>query len=1209
MKRCILGLVTAAALFLTTCMPICAEDSVVEEGYKGFGYEHLIKSEEPLIMNDFEKFTLSDSSSCGFESKHVIGYPTEGVLGGTALAISGYSSPFLDMSEPITEGVYLLSFDVQRSKPTGWFYLRENWGSKGTSFDFFGLNGTQAGHNNNWSINGAKECPANQWNHISIYLDFNRDKIYYYVNNEYATEASGLTDLYRLSFVVEGDAAQITRLDNIAMFELTADLRAELVKLGIEVPDKFKSGMNIDIGSKYVGNIFTDFDDVELEIRVTNEQSYDVEYDIQYYAKAYDGDIVWSDKQTDLMLGGKESVTHNIHPIVDKYDIYTLQATLTPHAENSTAVNADKEFSVVNVPTPGYKNYYIGANTHPGRWTNWQEVRRSLDIAGIGWLRTGGPWATYEKQKGIYTAGSTEPERKSPEFYTESCEDGIEHIMVFDWSNNIYAETPGELARDTKKLEALEKAAEAFARDYSYVKAIQLGNEKNAENISDMSPEEYAQISAAAYRGIKKGNPETLVLSNAMSRSAAAWIYRYLTALDEPVCDVLSVHLYQEAGTPESKNYDEYCMEVRNAIDRAGYKDMEMWLTEGNTSAHREYSTEQQHGLNLVRQFVYCQAYDLLDKFVFYQYQTDEMNPNDIESYFGIMRGPTGNNANAPKQAYLALTNYIAMTENAEYEDLIQYDNVWIHRYRSSDGTNTLMMYADRDCKLTNLDLGAESGVMYDVNGNPTELKSTDGKYVFSLSDQPLYFKYLGEKFERCEDVVVLDKNILEAPLGAVGEFGLTVSENAELLIESNDKLQAELTRKGMQASVKIKVEKMPEITDMPGIGNIANVDYTERRQNFGTQLYRDYVDVKVMQDGAQSALIRLPVEYKLKSANVSMKLKPYDNTNTKYWVGVVNIHNNTDQPMSGTVKITKPVEIEGQISDIRVTDIEPGASKDVMCNIPPAYSSGYHYYGGVFITDAGEEIPFLLGDVPESYGYKKASAVAIGTIEKTKNKTPVIDGVIDEDEWKAHKITDFDKSQASYGSQGILTAGVLLDGNTFGADADYGGQADFSGTVYAQWDDKYFYTAALVYDDVHYQKEDPCKAGRHDHFHILLCPTTTQRHDTRIEFSLSDFMNIDNFTDAEKHGIMYRNWSEMFNVTVGGVMPETDDGCQIEVVRKENVTIYEARIPLSEIYSPEVIANKPIQSNLSFSIRDYDGDRDKTFGYGGWFVLVDTKD
>ena len=64
-------------------------------------------------MNDFEKFTLSDSSSCGFESKHVIGYPTEGVLGGTALAISGYSSPFLDMSEPITEGVYLLSFDVQ----------------------------------------------------------------------------------------------------------------------------------------------------------------------------------------------------------------------------------------------------------------------------------------------------------------------------------------------------------------------------------------------------------------------------------------------------------------------------------------------------------------------------------------------------------------------------------------------------------------------------------------------------------------------------------------------------------------------------------------------------------------------------------------------------------------------------------------------------------------------------------------------------------------------------------------------------------------------------------------------------------------------------------------------------------------------------------------------------------------------------------------
>ena len=231
-------------------------------------------------------------------------------------------------------------------------------------------------------------------------------------------------------------------------------------------------------------------------------------------------------------------------------------------------------------------------------------------------------------------------------------------------------------------------------------------------------------------------------------------------------------------------------------------------------------------------------------------------------------------------------------------------------------------------------------------------------------------------------------------------------------------------------------------------------------------------------------------------------------------------------------------------------------------------------------------------------------SSTAIGVIEKTKNQTPVIDGVIDEAEWKLHKITDFDKSQVSYGSQGIINAGVV-EAESFGKDADYGGLADFSGTVYAQWDDEYFYAAAIVYDDVHWQKQEPIRFYYDDHFYYVLKPTSTQRHDTRIEFALSDFFDDERFTEEERHGHIYRNWSEMFDVTVGGIIPETEDGPQVEVVRKDNVTIYETRMPLSQIMSPETIERK--QTSLTFQIRDYDGDRDKTWGYGGWYVLVDS--
>ena len=105
---------------------------------------------------------------------------------------------------------------------------------------------------------------------------------------------------------------------------------------------------------------------------------------------------------------------------------------------------------------------------------------------------------------------------------------------------------------------ALEKAAENYAREYKdRFRIIELGNELNFARIEDMSPEEYAIVSATAYRGIKKGNPDAIVLSHGMSRSSGDWIYRYLTTLKEPVCDVISIHLYQEAGTPEQKKWDE----------------------------------------------------------------------------------------------------------------------------------------------------------------------------------------------------------------------------------------------------------------------------------------------------------------------------------------------------------------------------------------------------------------------------------------------------------------------------------------------------------------------------------------------------------------------------------------------------------------------------------------------------------------------------
>lgn len=598
-------------------------------------------------------------------------------------------------------------------------------------------------------------------------------------------------------------------------------------------------------------------------------------------------------------------------------------------------------------------------------------------------------------------------------------------------------------------------------------------------------------------------------------------------------------------------------------------------------------------------------AYKWVDKFLFYQLQTAETNTADIESYFGILRGRTVNNANGPKQSYMALTNYVARTENAVFENDITYDNnVWIYRLKKPDGSRVLMMYADRDVETVTLDLGTNSGTLFDINGNPTSLKNNDGKFTFTFSEEPIYFEYNGEKFEKCENKVTVDKTLIEVAKGNTDEFNLKVTDGAKVSIKTRDNITAELTQNGNDAKIKFTVNEMPTLTTYPGLGYIANVDYTQRHHNFGTQIYRDHIEVFVEKDGNTFAHLKLPMEYVFAAADVSMQVQPYDNTNTRYWKGIVTVKNNKTEPISGTIKMTSPSAITEEVGILEVPKICVGESKDIVFNIPAEYSHGYQKYIGVFTTAEGEEIQFALGDHPRSYGYKAMASTAIGVIEKTKNQTPVIDGVIDEAEWKLHKITDFDKSQVSYGSQGVITAGVV-EAETFGKDADYGGMADFSGTVYAQWDDEYFYAAAIVYDDVHWNHQDPRSSYYNDHFYYVLCPTTTQRHDTRIEFFLSDYFEHEAYTEEERHGHIYRNWSEMYDVTVGGIIPETEDGPQVEVVRKDNVTIYETRMPLSQIMSPETIERK--QTSLTFQLRDYDGDRDKTWGYGGWYVLVDS--
>lgn len=1040
-------------------------------------------------------------------------------------------------------------------------------------------------------------------------MDFDKGIIDYVIDNEFEMSQRNIPDMQLLTFNFEGGSNRHRSVDNFALFKFTDELRNELEELGTVLPEAYSKGTELTLSSKYYGNVFTTFDKVEMKLGLKSTISDDMVYDISYIVKDYEKNIVWTGEEKEVSLSAGETKELLVYPKVDKYNIYTLYVTAKPQKQDFDEVLIDREFSVVNTPTYGYKSDFVGHTAHPYTGDNptpFAEIERLVDISGTGFLRTDFGWGSFELAQGSYRDTNIV---RGPytDFYSSVSAKGIENIGILSPYNPVYGveySTMETLPHNKEAMAAWEKACEEFARRFKgRINYIELGNEINFKRDERYSPEEYAEVCIAGYRGIKKGNPDAFVLTQGFSRSDHTFVDAMLEYTDQPMFDGVAMHQYQGQGSPEMCLWTETMMDIREVLKKHGREDVEVWITEGNTSNHESYSTDQQHAGNLIRQFVQSEGWNAADKFMFFEIQRTEESATDNEQWFGAIHGPNVKNANGAKKTYLAVANYIAMTENADVAETKEGDEEWFCRFKKTDGKSVVVMYGERKCDLVTIDTGAKSAVLYDISGNPIQLYSNDGKYVVSISDQPVYLEYAGDKFEICDQIISADKYMIYTSTGTV-DYNLTLPEGVTIEASGRDNMTIESTHKGTSANIEITVNEIPEKTFTGGVGWRAPVDYTEHYMDDGTQIFRDYVKVNVEKDGKLWSVVNLPIEYAYASADIIMSIKPYDNTNTKYLKLVCSIKNNRSESISGTVSMVMPDGIEKDAKPVRIENLAPGETREVTIQLPQKYSSGWLKYVGQMVIDDGEEIRFSVGDLPRSKHYSGSEiGVIIDTIEKSKGEAPNIDGVIGENEWKSYKISDFDKSQVSYGSQGLVVDGVV-EGESFGADSDYGGMADFSGTVYAQWDEEYLYAAAIVYDDVHYQKQSALRMYYDDHFYIVTKDTMNQRHETRIDIGLSEYYNRDFYTDADRHGKMMNLYTPVqYSQTANDIT--NNEGHKCYVTRKGNATIYEVQLPWSILGTPQIMETKQLW--LVFNFRDYDGDRDKSTSIGSWFILTDT--
>ncbi len=1107
------------------------------------------------------------------------------------------TSAIKNFSTPIGGDIFCLSFDVRQTSTTA-NAAQVRFYKDGVNHRAFIANQTgQMGISR--FIKGSTldykiSYKANKWYNVNMWIDFYDRTVYLYIDNEFIGKTHLDPEMDRIDslrfFVSSTDAAQYTYWDNISFRRADEEYLNELRSKNIPIPEKIDSPLKCTFTVELPGNIFSEEKEISQKINFEGRILNDKPYRVLYEVKRSDGSLAWS-MEEEIALNDDEKAEKVIYPGVSEFDIYTLNVIVS-HDDKKYVFS--KEFSKVNTPSPEFSSHKFGSSgghmmnmnrSHP------DNVLPLFDMSGMGIMREGISWGEFERKKGIYGLSDKMKERFE-EILAFTEEKDIYMTLNVSGTNSLYPNPAGtsKLVTVTPSgLDALERFACKLASTYPEVDAYLFQNEPDARAIYQMSCEEYANALKRFYLGIKKGNPNAKVWGCNTMRANTPWVEGVIMAGGGDYMDGVTIHPYQGQGSPETTRWVEYVSLTRQMLDSYGYEHLTICASEANTSSSFEYNSEIQQGFNLVRQWSLMDANPrMLDSYITYTFATFD-DATDNESNFGITRGWNVDNAAGAKPAYMAVCNFLAQIEGKTFEKLLHDDDIYVYHYKDDKGEDMLMMYSDVTTQQISLKIDAPKGELYDWYGNKTDINAIDGTYTFIIDDCPRYFKADFTDVEFTQGKINVDSPLTEMTVGSRKSVNIDMKNpyGYEFEIEGNESITASISKTDSGAVANIRVLQIPE-----------KFDFTAQRNDYSTYDWRDYVFVNVKKNGKLYARLPLSVKYVENPIDVSLRYRPYPGSTEEHFDGVITIKNNhLQRSASGKVIIDSPNLLAESVGELSFKNISPGEQTEIVFNIPDSLIATPLKITGKAVLTNGEEVSFISKANPRSY-YKEPGSIRIRTLHK-KNGDVKIDGVIEEGEWKEYKLTDFDKSEVTFGADlSIVDAGVVTT-QTFTEDADYGTGNDFSGTLYATWDDEFLYMAAKVRDDVHFNKEGPVKLRTGDSAYWAIVPTLSQRHDSTFLFGLSEFY-------GEFEPLLFNTWTNVpdqrYSYLFGG--REGEDESEFNIIREGEYTTYEAKVPW-EYALPEFTGLNQ-NFNMSFSVRDFDGDRDKSYSYSRWYILAE---
>lgn len=740
-------------------------------------------------------------------------------------------------------------------------------------------------------------------------------------------------------------------------------------------------------------------------------------------------------------------------------------------------------------------------------------------------------------------------------------EKGVEVMLTLWGSHKVYG-TPNCV----EDYEAYANYCAVVAKELPHIKYFEIWNEHNAAAFvnENVQPECYTEMLKYAYKAIKKVRPDAIVIGLCTANIDMPWIKRVLAAGAYDYMDAYSVHPYEFSGMFRDFKLVQDTEELKAEVRKYG-PDKPLYFTEAGFSTYKVnksqswnaatgYTYEEQ-AKNSVLTYAIIDAYDLAEITTHYTLY-DRDNDDDVESCWGIankedskIRVPAG-----AKPAYLALSamNYFCGS-TAEIKgftgDSLDEDKRFFafHYYNKKMGKDIMLIQAgDRKGeKVINYKLGCESIDLYDMYGNyTTTIKSDNGIFSLPVKQVPYYAISNFTSFEETYDAATVETNSVSGTC--------TSKDTAEFVFKKN-------TNKNL--SITVEGGEYLTVAENKGFENdtaklVVALDKPETSDEEFRVIIKDD-DGIIYYNQIHTLNVKAPVTVSFKSENAAansythwrVRVDVKNMSNTSYVSGttIANIvGNDTYKPPVKTFK-----------------DLAPGKSATFLFNLPERVTKSTLNFKTetVLDTDYTDTTTQLIDFGESIYAYNK----------------PTIDGIVSEGEWQGSWI----------GSDSAKDVKEITD---------WRGPEDLSFSCTSMWDEDNFYIMAIVTDDIFSVTYSPQEAE-----YLWKGDSLQVAFDDRAGEDINT-MQVQEFTEfgfAQVPGVgdvAYRYKSR--NRLETSVVVDTAD---VKISRNDGYTVYECRVPWSEIFDTTAFTPKD-GGKYRFSVLVNDNDAD---GRRGWIEYM----